>query len=604
MAYPPRVPKRESDRAASVSAGRPDIAWVGSASAGTTRSSLDLLSLRYPFGQVRLLRADEFAEQAGRRRSRTMDSLPHVNVQVLEVLHRHGVLVPLFRVDLTPGDPHRQVDISESLTAQHVLTTLIAELLRGAAEGRAADPAIEGFSPWPTERRRAVWPSVDSGYLYSRHQLLGFDVASSFVAKLTGQRTDKRLTWHLAEADRPNAPTLEALRTWRSLAITLSALDTYYWPFITHMLRPDLDVWRSARLAFEPTEMLAWLGLPSDQITVQESNLRLMGTSRDNLGDFYDIVRRARADAWDTLSGDALAAMDCRLAADVLDHYAEELNLEGRPSFEHTPLDQQGLSARLRSLDATLTDLRLSPFPSLVIGVEGATEYKLVPRVMNLLEIALDRNLISVIDFGGTDRDLALLARYAAEPVLGKDYDVGVTLERPMTRFLVLTDAEHKYETAADRRYQRKLLLDSLTKNVPADLRGDFYSNTLVSRIVEIRTWGRLPFEFAHFTDRQLANTMLGAAKVPYPKGRAALVEAIHMQRTCDPSPNVDDVFWRRSGLSKTTLADALWPVLEKRIRRAIERGQQGPPIMRAIVRAYEMAAAPYRSNMMLRRKK
>jgi len=46
------------------------------------------------------------------------------------------------------------------------------------------------------------------------------------------------------------------------------------------------------------------------------------------------------------------------------------------------------------------------------------------------------------------------------------------------------------------------------------------------------------------------------------------LVRAIHMQRTQDPSPNVDDVFWRGSDLSKTKLADALWPLLEKKTNR------------------------------------
>jgi hypothetical protein len=239
-----------------------------------------------------------------------------------------------------------------------------------------------------------------------------------------------------------------------------------------------------------------------------------------------------------------------------------------------------------------------------VIGVEGATEYKLVPRVMELLGIELNRNRISIIDFGGTDKDLSLLARYAGEPVLGKDYGDGVALERPITRFLILTDAEHKYATQKKRNYQRKLLLNSLTQNVPRDLRGDYYSNTLDSRIVEIRTWGKLPFEFAHFTDRQLADAMLRATKVPHPKGQAGLVNAIHMQRTRDPTPDVAAVFWKHSGLSKTKLADALWPVLERRIRRAVARGQEGPPIMRALDRAYVMATAPYRTSMMLRRKK
>jgi hypothetical protein len=323
---------------------------IRNALAATPRSSLELLSLRYPFSQVGLLSADDFAKQAERRRSRWMRNLPPVNAQVLEELHRHGIFVPLFRVDLTDGEPSRQVDISNSLTARHVLTTFIGELVRGAVDGRAADPAVEGFAPWLTERRRSLWPTVDAGYLYSRHQILGLDAAMRFVAKLTGQREDRSTVWHLPESDWPNEPTLGALRTWRSLAITLSALDTYYWPLITHAMHHDFDVWRSARLEFDPKAMLGWLDLPPEQITAQDTSLRVMGSSRDDLGDFYDIVRRARADTWDTLSGDALAAMDFRLSADILDHFAEELKLEGRASVEHTPLGQQGVSMRPHSM--------------------------------------------------------------------------------------------------------------------------------------------------------------------------------------------------------------------------------------------------------------
>jgi hypothetical protein len=184
--------------------------------------------------------------------------------------------------------------------------------------------------------------------------------------------------------------------------------------------------------------------------------------------------------------------MDRRLAADILDRYADDV-APGRPTY--TPgLSQQGLRDRPDSLDAALTDLRLSPFPALVLGLEGATEWELVPRVLELLGIRKDRDFIQLVDFGGTTKDLSLLARYAAEPVLGRDYGTGVALDRPLTRFLVLTDAENKYRTVADRRYQRKLLLDSLTVNVPPDLRHDLYIDRKKDRVVEIKTWGRLPF--------------------------------------------------------------------------------------------------------------
>ena len=111
---------------------------------------------------------------------------------------------------------------------------------------------------------------------------------------------------------------------------------------------------------------------------------------------------------------------------------------------------------------------------------------------------------------------------------------------------------------------------------MPADLRADYYSNTLNSRIAEIRTWGKLPFEFAHFNDWQLADAMHSAAKAPYPHDHARLVKGIHMQRTQSPAPNVEKVFWKNSGLSKTALAEALWPVLEARCRQAIQQDKPG----------------------------
>lgn len=52
---------------------------VQAAGAATTRTSLDLLKLPYPFSQADLLDASKFAELATQRRSCTDRSLPPVN---------------------------------------------------------------------------------------------------------------------------------------------------------------------------------------------------------------------------------------------------------------------------------------------------------------------------------------------------------------------------------------------------------------------------------------------------------------------------------------------------------------------------------------------
>lgn len=271
---------------------------VGSAVAATARPSLELFDLPYPFSQVGLLTPTEFAKLAEQRRSRAGRSWPPVNEQVLEELHRAGVLVPLFRVDLVATGDAPGIDLSTSLSAKHLHTSLINEVLRGAAEGRVIDPSMVDFEPWPRERRRSLWPTVDSGYLYSRHQLLGLDVAMAFVVKLRGHREDHRAVYELEDTSWPNAPTRGALASWRSLAIGLSALDTYYWPQLTHMLRGDFKMWRSAMTDFDPPTMLDWLGLTLGQFEPQLISLLATASFYDDTGKFYELSMARVPAAW------------------------------------------------------------------------------------------------------------------------------------------------------------------------------------------------------------------------------------------------------------------------------------------------------------------
>lgn len=86
-----------------------------------------------------------------------------------------------------------------------------------------------------------------------------------------------------------------------------------------------------------------------------------------------------------------------------------------------------------------------------------------------------------------------------------------------------------------------------------------------------------------------------------HPKGRDALIQSIPRQRTVDPSPDIDDA-WKKSGVHKIDLADELWPLLEARIERAITQGTSGPPVMKAMLRAYELAMLSYQLSMSVRR--
>ena len=91
---------------------------------------------------------------------------------------------------------------------------------------------------------------------------------------------------------------------------------------------------------------------------------------------------------------------------------------------------------------------------------------RVFPKVLGTLGAALDPTWMKFVDYEGT-HDLSLLARFAAEPLLGEDRGDFVMLDRPVTRFLVLADAENKFATPALRAKQRRLLLTSITKGLP-----------------------------------------------------------------------------------------------------------------------------------------
>lgn len=297
----------------------------------------------------------------------------------------------------------------------------------------------------------------------------------------------------------------------------------------------------------------------------------------------------------------AMVAYEDGFAADLLHRAVEDVRPSAPPppGALKQPLSHQWLSDRPSSLDASLADVLLSPHPSVVLALERETQMLLMPRVFEVLGIEVDPHFIRIECFGGTKKDLQLLARFAAAPLLGTDRGEFVELARPVTHFLVLTDAENKYRTPTMRCEQRRLLLDSITYSLPKDLKADYYSRG--THVVEIRAWGKYPFEFAHFDNKQLAHAIVSASRLTHPGGAAAIERNLGLQRS-SPSPDVTKA-WKSSGVDKLTLAEELWPRLKVRIERAIERGTKGPPIMAGALRAYELAVSYHGKSVGLRRR-
>jgi hypothetical protein len=544
----------------------------------------DVLRRDLAFAQLPPLTPNDLITEAAKR-SITVDLL------LLEELHQLRVLIPFLEFRTDTGTSHDVFVVPDDVNVHHGLP---AALVIAGREGRLHDPAAQRFRRWRRREAGDLLPAsqaFDSPrcLLYSPHQLLTLELLRNAIGRCVTVARDREFALALSPDEEIRPEALNAFAMWRQLAIALHAVDSRYW-FVVSGRFPTFPLDRSQEYfgAFDPNETLAWLGMSVQEIRQAANLLRRLGAAEDDLGDFYDIVRRANLDRWETLSGSALIAMDFRRASEVLDVFADDLTDAPDPPelpmiAGHPPnLKDQRLRQRERSLDGALLELGLLPRPSLLIAVEGQTEEHLLPRVLDLLWSKYWREFIAIECYHGVSRDLTLLAKFVTRPMLGRDYTQFVQLEQPVTRLLVLADAEaagakRDYRTYASREEQRKRLLKAMLDEVPVQFHRDLASAR--AKLITIRTWNSWPFEFAHFTNAELADAMTTvAAGRPSTGGRRALLAAIQSERTRprgvigQPSPNVDAA-WKRwfggrapFGLSKPRLADELWPVLEQRI--------------------------------------
>ena len=161
-------------------------------------------------------------------------------------------------------------------------------------------------------------------------------------------------------------------------------------------------------------------------------------------------------------------AHDLRVAAEIVARTVEIAEgVAVTEDREGEPIGAQRVSTRGRDLEDLLTSNGLSPHPSLVVIVEGETEHRLLPRVMEILGHPLRPNHIRIENREGLDEPIQLLARYAPRPVLGNSFDKYVFLVRPPTRVLVLADPEKNYVDEEKRERERQKIAQSIVKELP-----------------------------------------------------------------------------------------------------------------------------------------
>jgi hypothetical protein len=564
------------------------------------KSVLDLLDLPFSFWQLRPLTEQQFRTEAKERGV-------YLPAQQMEALHRLRLLVPIFRVArdgraiaalARRGDPF----IWE---AAHWQPTTRVDLINARDSGRLHDPRQEHFVARRRLRRQIGEFTYDaSEYLYSHHQLLALPVVRAALPHITFAPDGQ------ADGYGDLYPAFSG--HWRSRAdrlyprlVAISALEPLYHPEIMRNVRyngDELEEYEDWRRGLRPRALLDWLEVDAAWLMDSARHLLEEASGFDPLGGWSTLLGDADPDSWEKLRDQARSAVDLRIGAEILLRYYERLaNGRMAPSIRPPgPRERDPLADRLRPrgrLDSTLAQFGLSPHPRLVLVVEGETEMLILPRVMAHFRVSLDREFISIENARGVGRDLSALVAYAVAPPTERE-ESGRYLRplRPLTRFLVVADAEGKYATETDRERRRQVWIEGILTTLPTVDRTAAVRDA-VERLVAVATWDRKgqSFEFANFTDRQLA---LASAKVDprtklSEKKRVAMAAGIRASR--------GSIAPLLGGASKIALAETLWPVLEAKMRLAQKRGTQlNIPVVAVVDRAVTLAHELPRKNVVI----
>jgi hypothetical protein len=572
-----------------------------------------LLGLPLAFTQNALLTPEEFAKRA---KDRGMDLRPE---HLLE-LHRRRALVPLLRIVQRRPQSSTVVPVAGSaVNGYGQFRSPIALVVAAASERLLVDPgnapyrAWDGGLPLPTHGHVHRYASV----FYSPYQLLALRPANQLARTMSGNRAaDGKVTMSLE----PLTPDeIEFLDGGRQLAILLSALDMHYLPRIL-LTAHQARVWEKEDPSFEVVPRIGMFGLTPETLAATAKALLGQASFIDPLGKFYEVVRQSHPSTWTDLRRDALLAMDYRIAAEVLLRALDDLgrgDLSMRPPRKgrmyQSTLDER-LQAEPEQLEETLASRGLSARPAVLLVLEGDTEMLLMPRVLDeVYGKPVPSTLIEPVNMKTISRGLELLVRYEAGPKLGDNFnDDVIFLVRPQTRILVAVDPEDKYKGKDGPRKERKKLVRSLHESLPVGARSDSSLRQLGS-LVDVVTWGTVPWEFANFTNAELAAAIMKCTTIPTGVTYRDLVNALEAERTLwktNPnsprSPNVEKicVSWPVSAkFRKMELAEELWPVLQKKVRRDIASGKRlRVPAARVAVKAIRMAVeSPRRVALRLR---
>ena len=529
-------------------------------------STAEIASLPWTFTQSAPLDSDDFLREANRR---NLD----LDISMLRELYRHGILVPFVAVrSRQVGQPSPATSFEPQRAG-----TRLSQLRAARDAGRLLDLRSIPFRPRLAFARRSQqrvhwW----NGLLYSSRQLIILFGLDSYIASASHHVRGHQ---QFARLQPPGEFLVRQAGQLQRAATMATALEARYLPTVggdwIRLRNADMAEWKRYRGEYDAGRFSQILGYPGKQaLDDAEHLLHLAGTCDPLDRPWNLLIRRAKPEAWDRLSGSVLLALDLRLAAEILLNYYEDLaaigqvpSLSAVPTMASHPL-QERLSYRPNTLDENLAQLGISPHPRVVLAVEGETEEVHVPLVFELLDYAEVSELVRVLKLGGVDRDLTKVAALAAAPLVGQKYDEGYwSLIKPPTCLLVAIDPEGRYATPDKVEAQRQLIVNEIKGVLKAQ--GAVTSDHELEQLVQIRPWSDACYELAHFTDEELASA-IGAVHSTH--GGLTIEElAQSIAETRRRRKDIKEV-WNRweYKVSKVDLAHALWPILRTKIEQAL----------------------------------
>jgi hypothetical protein len=383
------------------------------------------------------------------------------------------------------------------------------------------------------------------------------------------------------------------------------------------------EEWVEFDRSFGPVATLHWVGWNPERIKDEAERLLSSANYIDPLEHWHELARLVRFDKWQELKGDALVAMDHRIAAEMLLLFYEDLaRADVAPPLEPLSRSFAGprhtrLATDRSELDSVLMEFAISPQPSLVLVLEGGTEMFMVRRVMKLMGIPLERSFIDLFNIGGVKENLALLASYIATPEIGMPVDDYLLLKRPPTNLFLVIDPEGafkpgKSDAGAERRWwdiieaARQNWVGQIWNSLAVEHRTEPLRKDLES-LIRIETWNDKgeSFEFANFTDQEIADAILTAYTDNTRIKPEKMVELVSAERANPKRKNIKKVWqsWAEPQPDKIGVAAELWPVLEKKIQAVKSRDElRLIPIVRIIQDAAEIASRSHRYDVAIRR--